>query len=100
MVERKTNKFLVIVGIPTLIVLLGSLIIIPFAVRFGGMLLTTLYTAELSSYGNLFVVAIVVSCLLSCVVLFNNALVSIRKIKELILFSIIACLIVMIVSIL
>ncbi|WP_319475413.1 hypothetical protein [Marispirochaeta aestuarii] len=95
----KRMKFIAILGIPAIIVLLICLSIIPFALRFGGMLLTILYTEEISSYVSLFVLAIVVSCLLSCVVLFNNTLVSMRKIKELIIFSLIACFTVMIVSI-
>lgn len=68
---------------------------VPFAYWCGGLLLKLLYTAEISGYVDLLAIAVVVSCILTCVVFCNYMLIAMRRAKKMLLFSGIACAVVL-----
>jgi len=87
----KRGKILAYVILPIFLIVCCCIIGIPFILRFGGDILRILYTSAISGYVDLLVIAIITSCILACVILCSNMLISMRKIKAMLSFRLIAC---------
>ncbi len=79
-----------IIFIPLLIVFFFALIGAPILLKIGGVVLSILYTSEISSYVDVFVISFGVACIFACVTFCNNMLLAARKTKSMYFFSTIA----------
>lgn len=93
-ISGKEKKIYGIIFVPLAVVLFFALIGAPILSRIGGLVLSILYTGEISAFVDVFVISFGVACIFACVTFCNNMLLAARKTKSMYYFSTIAFIVV------
>lgn len=88
---RNKGRVMAFVFFPVIAVALCCAAGMPLVLHFGGDILRILYTAKISGYVELLVIAVITSSILACVILCNNILIAMRRMKAMLVFAIAAC---------
>lgn len=96
--HKKGKELYLFIFLPLTLICICIVIGVPLGNLFGSIILSFLYTEDISIYVDLFIMACVSACILAGVTLENNLLIVARKTKNIVLFSGIACVVTVILS--